>query len=207
VAEDDERSEAALPAFVRREIEELLGADAVFLRDDDLGGLQREARRWHVSPWTDAKIAGYLKNRGRAALVRKAFEAAIAGLEWDLALQDPATREGAARIAEIERTIDALEQPLVGETLMPLRLGDTHRVQPWALDARLIADEIWKLRQRLDRRLDRLVRERLDAAELRRVSVFLFRLFREFGERGRHPLPSTRKAIGRALAKRHLAPR
>jgi hypothetical protein len=183
-----------LLAYVRREIREVFGADARHLRRGDLDHVEHRAREWLTSPWAEAKIKGYIRNKKRAVEDRKALDAAVEVLARELEhwrYHDLDRDE--SRRAKIPGVITLLCNPHYGEVGTPLRLGQ--RAQQHTAHACLIAIEIWKVWRRLDERgynstLDVRTRDpdhdprrpTLGKPELDRVGRFITNLFAQFGD-------------------------
>jgi hypothetical protein len=192
------RAQDRLLRFARREIRELLGADAALLRRGMLDGVEAEICVWYATPWGAAKIAGYVRNQARAAVDRASQAEALAGLERERAFRRQHQLQDAERMAALDAAIAALKglrkTRHYGDVVMPLRLGLTRRSRSYSVHARLIADQLLLLWRRLDAAALRSARPRLGEDELRRVSTFLGGLFAAFGdfEGGRHgqSLPS-----------------
>jgi hypothetical protein len=190
----------ALAAFVAREMPGVLGVEAARLKGL-LWGVERGALSWLSTPWTDEEIARWREHQGHASKGRAAFDAVIAALTGELAFEHHLTLD---RAAEIHGLIAALrlflEGPLLSESLLSLALGHTgHKVKPWSVDARLIADEILKARQELDRRAGYRASERLDDEEIGKAASFIHKLFLRFGDASRHGELPSRRTIWWAL--------
>jgi hypothetical protein len=193
-----------IEAFVESEVPWVLGIKGAGFRLSErlLRGVQREARSWYVHPWTEKAVAIYREKQGFTIEDRKKLEAAI-----EVLVRDRRRRVELARgwdrddiLSESRSLATGLRRyRLIGEVLMPLRLGDTSPVTPWAVNARLIMDEILIVRRELERRVDLRVSQWLSDPELSRVASFLHELFSRLRNADRHAEPPARKTIKVAL--------
>jgi hypothetical protein len=169
-----------LAAFVDQGVARVLGVEAARLAGL-LGGVSHQVWRWYATPWTPEDIKHRRQYQAPTSKDRAAIERVLALLERRFLPGGP--EEGGIAIMALER--------LLGEIYIPLALGSKgHDVKPWSVDARRIAEEILKVRQELDRRIDRRtghhLREKLDDAEVKAAASFIHKLFSRFGDASRH---------------------
>jgi hypothetical protein len=173
---------------VARGVAAILGATPARLAGL-LWDVERQCWHWYAMPWTAEEITCVREYQIPEIKKREAIDVVLAMLERRLM---PGDEETGIAIVRLER--------LRGELFTPLALGKKgHSVQPWSVDARLIAGEILKVRQELDRRAGYAVREKLDAEEFNATVGFIRDLFLRLGDPQRHGEPPSWENIWSAL--------